>query len=217
MIDKHARGENHNKRQKVLQGIRGLQNARDIQEHALQLGKERKNPESAPRPDERVEAVFRKRYRKDKKGIGKKIKDVTQYTGGKMEIKKAIKNYAETQKDILCIYLFGSTASGKENKFSDVDVAILFDDTVSREKYSERALSIMDGLSAVLDRNVDIVVLNTANSFLKFRAIKTGIRLYERPNRGSRFFEARSVIEYFDFFPIKEMLEKALVDNIRRG
>ena len=134
-----------------------------------------------------------------------------------MEIKKAIKNYMAKEKDILCVYLFGSAASGKENKFSDVDIAILFDDTVGRQSYSQRALSVMDALSAALDKNIDIVVLNVANSFLKFRVIKTGIRLYERPDRGSRSFEARSVIEYFDFFPIREMLEKALITNIKRG
>jgi len=134
-----------------------------------------------------------------------------------MEIKKAIKNYTAKEKDILCVYLFGSAARGKENKFSDVDIAVLFDDSVERGRYSQRALSLMDGLSAVLEKNVDIVVLNTANSFLKFRVIKTGIRLYERPDRGNRSFEARSVIEYFDFFPIREMLEKALIANIKRG
>jgi hypothetical protein len=134
-----------------------------------------------------------------------------------MEIKKAIKNYMTKESDILCVYLFGSTASGKENKFSDVDIAVLFDDTVGQEKYSQRALSVMDGLSVVLDKNVDIIVLNTANSFLKFRIIKTGTRIYERPDRGSRYFEARSIIEYFDFFPIREMLEKALIANVKRG
>ena len=134
-----------------------------------------------------------------------------------MEIKRTIKNYAAKERDILCVYLFGSTASGKNNKFSDVDIAVLFDDTVGPERYSRRALSIMDGLSAALDKNVDIVVLNRADSFLKFKIIKTGIRLYERPDRGSRSFEAKSVIEYFDFLPIRKMLEKALIANIRRG
>lgn len=133
-----------------------------------------------------------------------------------MEIRKAIKSYVAKEKDILCVYLFGSAASGKENKFSDVDIAILFDNSISRENYSQRALSVMDGLSSVLDRNVDIVILNTANSFLKFRVIKTGVRLYERQGRGSRLFEARSVIEYFDFLPIRERLEKTLIANIRR-
>lgn len=134
-----------------------------------------------------------------------------------MEIKKTIKGYAAKQKDILCVYLFGSAASGRENKFSDVDIAVLFDDSLRREEYSQRALSVMDGLSALLDKNIDIVVLNTADSFIKFRIIKTGIRIYERRDRGSRSFEARSVIEYFDFFPTRKMLEKALVNNIRRG
>jgi len=176
-----------------------------------------KNLQSLPRSYERVGVVFTKRHRKNKKDIGKKIECKARYEDDKMQIKEMIKSYAEKRKDILCVYLFGSIVSGKQNKFSDVDIAILFDDSVRQEEYSQSGLSLIDALSAVLDKNVDVVILNNANSFLKFRIIKTGIRVYERPNRGSRLFEARSVIEYFDFLPIREMLEKALINNIRRG
>jgi len=76
---------------------------------------------------------------------------------------------------------------------------------------------MMDELSRILDKNIDIVVLNSANSFLKFQIIKSGLRLCEDKERKSRGFEARAIMEYFDFLPIRNRLEEALVNNIKEG
>ncbi len=50
-----------------------------------------------------------------------------------MNIKNTIRNYFSKQKHVLCVYLFGSAITGKENKFSDVDIAVLFDSSISPE------------------------------------------------------------------------------------
>jgi len=132
-----------------------------------------------------------------------------------MSIKEAVRSYFAEQKNVLCVYLFGSAATGKENKFSDIDIAVLFDELTPRKEYSRLILLMMDSLSAVLDRDVDIVVLNSANSFLKFQIIKNGARIYERPDRRKRDFEAIAIIEYFDFLPVREKLEAALISGIK--
>jgi len=132
-----------------------------------------------------------------------------------MDIRETLKSYFAKQKNILCAYLFGSFASGKENKFSDIDIAVFFDDLTPRKEYSRFILSITDDLSALLDRNIDIAVLNNADSFLKFQVVKKGERIYERPDRRKRDFEARAIIEYFDFLPIRERLEAALISGIK--
>ncbi len=132
-----------------------------------------------------------------------------------MDIKEAVRDYFAKQKDALCVYLFGSVAAGKENKFSDVDIAVLFDDRASHEEYSRRALLMMNEWSGLLDKNVDIVVLNDAASFLKFQIIKSGMRIYERPDRHSRHFESAAIVEYFDFFPIRNRLEAAMISGIK--
>ncbi len=73
----------------------------------------------------------------------------------------------------------------------------------------------MDELSSILDKDIDVVILNKATSFLKFQTIKNGIRVYEQPTRANRDFEARSIMEYFDFRPIRRKLEAALINNIK--
>lgn len=134
-----------------------------------------------------------------------------------MDKKGAIKNYFFSQKNVVCVYLFGSAAAEKENKFSDVDIGVIFSGDISREQYSQMSLSIMDDLSRILDKDVDVVVLNQAAAFLKFQIIKSGLRIYEQQHRKSRDFEARAIIEYFDFLPVRRKLEAALMSNIKEG
>lgn len=133
----------------------------------------------------------------------------------KMDMVNMIKSYFAKEKDVLCAYLFGSTATGKENKFSDVDIALLFDNDVSAAQYTQKCLSIMDNLSHILNKDVDVVILNSASSFLKFQIIKNGLKIYERPDRIGRDFEAKAIIEYFDFLPVRRKLEMALINSIK--
>lgn len=134
-----------------------------------------------------------------------------------MKIQEAVKDYFSGQKDVVCAYLFGSTAAGKTHQASDVDIAVLFQEGLPQEEQSSRSLLMMDELSRILDKDIDVVVLNSANSFLKFQVIKSGLRICEDKERKSRGFEARAVMEYFDFLPIRNRLEEALINNIKEG
>lgn len=132
-----------------------------------------------------------------------------------MDIANTIKDYFTTQEKVQCVYLFGSTTTGKNNKFSDVDVGILFDRGLAEEQYTNRQLALMDKLSQLLKRDVDVIILNKASSFLKFQIIKNGTRIYERPDRTEHSFEARAIMEYFDFLPVRRKLEKSLINRIK--
>jgi len=128
-----------------------------------------------------------------------------------------IKSCFSERRKVLCVYLFGSTATDKDNRFSDMDIAVLFNNDVLRKTYTQRQLCIMDDLSRILDKNVDVIVLNTANTFLKFQILKTGQKICESTDRPERNFEARTITEYFDFLPVRKKLETALIDHIKKG
>ena len=134
-----------------------------------------------------------------------------------MKIEQSLKKYFSGQKDILCVYLFGSQAKGTDNKGSDVDIGVLFDQRLSAREYTEKRLSLMDSLSSLLDKDVDVIVLNQAAPFLKFQIIKQGRRIYERPDRNEHSFEARAIVEYLDFLPVRQRLEEALLNNINKA
>lgn len=74
----------------------------------------------------------------------------------------------------------------------------------------------MDDLSRLLDKEIDVVILNNAPVFSRLQIIKNGRRVYEMPNRDERTFEARTIVEYFDYLPTQQKLERALINQIRR-
>jgi len=128
-----------------------------------------------------------------------------------------LKNYFSAIPEILCVYLFGSTAKDKDSIHSDVDIAILYDGSVAPTEYTDRRVALSVELNPLLGKNVDIVILNRASPYLKFQALREGIAVYESPTRKNRSFEARSIIEYFDFLPIKRFLEASLMKEVREG
>ena len=134
-----------------------------------------------------------------------------------MKIRDTIKDYFSTQKEVLCVYLFGSQARGRENIHSDIDLAVLFESNLTQQERTEKRLSLIDNLSALLNKDVDAVVLNEASSFLRFQVIKEGQRIYERADRIEHSFEANTIMQYFDFLPIRRRLEAAMLNHIKRA
>jgi hypothetical protein len=131
------------------------------------------------------------------------------------EYKKNIRTYFRDKHEVLCVYIFGSAAAGKETPYSDIDVAILFDDSVSPLEYSDRQIALSIELGRLLNREIDVIILNRAAPYLKFQIIKEGAIVYESPARSGRPFEARAVLEYFDFLPVKNMLESAMMRKVK--
>ncbi len=131
--------------------------------------------------------------------------------------KQALAEYFSRKEEVLCVYLFGSQAVGKQNAYSDVDIAVLYDESIPASEYTDGQISLSIDLSRLLGKNIDIIILNKAAPYLKFQIIQNGVRVYEKPARTDRTFEAHSIIEYFDFLPIKNLLESAMIKRIKEA
>ena len=128
-----------------------------------------------------------------------------------------ISNVFKKESALLAVYLFGSYASGNPHRYSDVDMAVLFDKTTNPEDYTDKQIDLAVSLGRLLGREADVVVLNRAGSFLKYIVLKNGLRVYERPDRSERGFEARAIVEYFDFLPIKNRIEEGILSKIKKA
>ena len=135
---------------------------------------------------------------------------------GEKELEK-ISNVFRNENALLAVYLFGSYASGNPHRYSDIDMAVLFDKTVNPEDYTDKQIDLAVSLGRLLGREADVVVLNRAGSFLKYNVLKNGLRVYERPDRSERGFEARAIVEYFDFLPIKNRIEEGILSKIKKA
>lgn len=124
--------------------------------------------------------------------------------------------FLATQPDVVAAYLFGSLAEGRATPYSDIDIAVLLTrvpDLLAGEP--DRQLQLMDGLRRFADREVDVVILNTAPPLLQNQVLKYGRRLYERDRRVRVDFEVRAGQVYADLKPMRGFFTKVLLQEIK--
>lgn len=91
---------------------------------------------------------------------------------------KAVQNYLSRQNDIVAVYLFGSFGTEFQNKFSDLDIGVIFYPgklpDLRRELSIEAEISLLLGIE-----RIDLVNLNRAPIQLRFKAVAKGTILFE--------------------------------------
>jgi len=120
-----------------------------------------------------------------------------------------IKEFLEGREEVLLGYMFGSFVEGRLTNESDVDIALLFE----KEPDLPTLVSIMNGITDITDRKVDIVVLNYASPIIRMQVLKRGRLLKKTNDKIYNDFFLRAVKEYDDI----KIVRKAQEENILRG
>lgn len=112
-------------------------------------------------------------------------------------IERALGAYLESHAEgVYAAYLFGCVARGTARPDSDVDLAVLLD------TLAEMPTALQQDLTLLLNRPVDLVVLDGAPPDLIHRVLRDGRVVLDR-DRGRRIaFEVRARNHYFDMKPI---------------
>ena len=121
-------------------------------------------------------------------------------------IERTLTDFFEKEQSVRLAFLMGSFAKGTARPDSDVDVAALFD----RAPDFMEALDLRERLSALLEREADLVVLNDAGPIIGMQALKTGIRLFSQKNAYEEFF-VRTLNEYDDLKRLRAPIEEAVL------
>jgi predicted nucleotidyltransferase len=118
---------------------------------------------------------------------------------------KAVRQYFDSvrQPDVVSAYVFGSHATGRGHRESDVDVALLFD--YSRTDRTTRNGGVVklnsDLIAATHINDVDVIVLNDVSPELAAAVIRTGVRVYCADERADHDFQRTSQILDCDLKP----------------
>ena len=108
-------------------------------------------------------------------------------------LKKVFKDYPEIE----AVYLFGSAATGKLHRESDIDLALYPDSPKLREK----KLDILTELARLGFCNVDLVFMDKNDIVLQYEAVRQNIVVYQAPgfDRGTTY--SKIIRQYLDFYP----------------
>ena len=108
--------------------------------------------------------------------------------------------------DVETVYVFGSQARGTASPQSDLDLAVLGVTPLE----SARRFAAQRELSAVLDRDVDLVDLRAANSVLRSEVVNAGRILFSRDADRTLEFEARVLGEYAELLDATRSLRERM-------
>lgn len=129
---------------------------------------------------------------------------------------KRILDYFSGRSEAIALYLFGSFDTPYERADSDIDIAVLISREYKKdlEVLKSEYYNASPGFSM---RIVDIVILNTAPTYLKHRILKTGRILLDRDPSQRKGFAAMVLQEYFDYKPIEDLYFSKLKSRVCRA
>jgi uncharacterized protein YutE (UPF0331/DUF86 family)/predicted nucleotidyltransferase len=125
-------------------------------------------------------------------------------------------NQLFTQNPVDAAYLSG-TLPGRAvfGHLSDVDIAILLQQQIERDRFLDYQLYFLGELARRLESDaVDVMILNQASLVLQLQVIKYGQILYSRDERRRIAFESRAVMQYLDFKRMDEVQTQALARRL---
>ena len=106
--------------------------------------------------------------------------------------------------DLQLVFLFGSVASGRANRQSDIDLAFLFDESVDLLELTNRVITLLQ-----TDR-VDVIDLRRASPLLTFVGAKEGILLFERTPGLFHSFSSLAFRRYMDTKKMRDAQGRAI-------
>ena len=117
------------------------------------------------------------------------------------DLQKTISSYFKNREEVVAIYIYGSHASGKERRFSDVDVGIILHHPVLRQAFKLQSEYMID-LGRQLRKDVHAVILNTAGELLLKQVFSKGYVICVNDENAFRRFRMNrySMISEFGYY-----------------
>ncbi len=118
-----------------------------------------------------------------------------------MELIEKLQHFLSDDENVIFAVIFGSYARGKHKKGSDIDVGIFFRDTPEGLKL----LNLINRLSELIGKNVDVVVLNKASAFVRHQIMKNKVVLIIKDRTIYCHFREKTISDYDEYKYISGM------------
>ena len=139
----------------------------------------------------------------------------------KEKVQKTLSAFFKKRDEVLLAYLFGSVAEDKQNKLSDLDIAVLVErdklGKLDEQPFGYQVSAMTDLISLLKTNDVDLVILNYATPLLSHEVIKYGKVIFCRDEEMRIQFEVRTLQQYIDTKPLRDIQHEYLVRRIKSG
>jgi uncharacterized protein len=133
------------------------------------------------------------------------------------ELESKLKGFFSSKDRVVVAYLFGSTARVESNCLSDIDIAVLFDNTLTKKEAFDLQMNLIVDLGDLLKtKNVDLVVLNDSPLLLAFNIIRDGI-IVKADEKKRVNFETLTMSRYYDEQYYIERHMKRTIERMAKG
>ena len=134
----------------------------------------------------------------------------------KSDIAKKICSFFNKYPEVVAVYLFGSYARGREQRDSDLDLAILLDQT-ALPRLNKLKRKFTADLARILRKDLHLVIMNSAGEELIKQIFKYGrCIMNQRPELLSRFkMSSYAMIAEFAYY--KDQMKKGFINRLFRG
>jgi predicted nucleotidyltransferase len=133
-----------------------------------------------------------------------------------IQIKKQIQTFFEDRPDALAVYLFGSYVKNRENRDSDIDLAVLIDhQSISRS--SEIIKEYTVGLAHAVRKDFHIVVMNQAGEELLAQVFKNGSCILNRNESVNSTFKMVKHAMIAEFSYYRDLMKKGFLRQLGGG
>ncbi|MBI3593099.1 MAG: nucleotidyltransferase domain-containing protein [Nitrospirae bacterium] len=99
---------------------------------------------------------------------------------------------------VIIAYLFGSEAKGTSGALSDIDIAVLVDRNIDKSERFNLRLRLSNELSSIINRMVDLAVLNDSPVQLSYEVIKHGKLIFCKDKSMKVDLEVEILSKYLD-------------------
>ena len=129
-----------------------------------------------------------------------------------MDLAKICKDVLIEYDNIIFAYIFGSFVTGTYRNDSDIDLAIFINENISFDEYMEIKMK----LTAVCKKEIDLIILNSATTLLKFEIYKNHILLFTRDKNKESGFKVRTLFEYNDMKRYLDLSYESTIERLKK-
>ncbi len=127
--------------------------------------------------------------------------------------KNLMKNIFASFSSIKAVYLFGSFAENKTNRFSDIDIGILLEEGFSKSI----KIDVLARLTEIGLDSIDLVIMNEAPLLLRHEIVKHNYLLYCKEGFDKNTYFSITVLKYLDFRPYQIYQQERFKERILNG